>query len=699
MLCCPYKSSLSGLLFLLSCILLPAQENSDSIVSSLILKLNKIWDTHHSKIHAGISFSDDGDSTKPDPFRLKTADNTNFRLNELLIKAKQKQAAIYRKSIGLDILGNYTENFNSPFYEADDNVVFKRRMQAGLDWSIFDNGWYENKLRAKQQEFEMKALKQTLYKAARAKNFNQVKSAIFFSFNKLKTDLLNQRMELNEIHSKEAEKLFQLKQMTRENYLKIQRNKTDILSQLNVYKSYNDAIKNNLNTAPQELYLPLIDIDLDKIFLASSQPETDSAWYYKIKKQELEYNRLRDLNLHAQLKYNYFDVYNVQNNNRHFVSFGLTFGLPVQFVRQPKEELLEIEKEMIRLQSDQSSAEANYIVLNLCYEYRYKLKQYLNLLEKRADHYELVRVERVKHEFDDLEFNPSAALLLLDDIYKIDLELLDLKQDLYRHLLEISDKLPQLDIEKAIRPVDLQEKNPPVKAVYVWSKALDSLGADFIAEYCQLNNFNRIIISARPEKSYMKKVNELISKTAADVELLIGKNKLLEKGGALAYFDSIKGMTDLSKVKALHLDIEPHAMDGFATAKDLLFGQYKKLLSIASDFTRQNKIALSASIPLSYPDDVLKTIDSLCDLIYLMAYENTNEDFIFKKSAEERKIALKRLVIAQRTKDFSNKVELNEKLKALIEKTGIKNYAVHDIDDLVKMDEKMINADEKEKKK
>ncbi|MBC7863529.1 MAG: hypothetical protein IAF38_11175 [Bacteroidia bacterium] len=695
----PIKRRLQKLLFILIIYSGQAQENSDSIVSSVILKLNKIWDFHHPKIKPELSFSDVSDSSKTDPFKLKTEDNTNYRLNELLIKAKKKEREIYKKTTGLELFGNYTENFNSPFYESDDNVIFRRRAQMGVDWSIFNNGWYENKIRAKQTDYEIKALKETMVKAGRSKNFNAVKSAIFYSFNKLKTDLLDQRKILSEKHITEAEKLFELKQLTKENYLKILQNKTDISSQLSVYRDYNMAIESALAQNMTELNLPLVDIDLFKVFSASVVPAIDSSWYYKVKKQELEYNKWRKLNLHAQVKYNYFDLVTASTNNRHFVSAGITFGLPLQLTRKPRLELLETEKEIIKLQNTQQNGEINYIILNLCYEYRYKLKQYLNLLEKRNYFYELVRIERVKHEFNDLEFNPSVALLMIDDIYKIDLELLDLKQDMYRHLLEISDKLPDMDINKVIIPVNLIEKNPPIRAVYVWSAALDSLGADFISEYCQLNNFNRIIVSAKPEKAYMKKVNELLSKTNAAVELMVGKNKLLTEGNYLAYFEEIKKEVDFSRVKALHLDIEPHTMDEFKAGKELLFGKYKTMLGVASDFTRQNKILLSVSIPLSYPDDVLKSIDSLCDQIYLMAYENTNEDFIFKKSLEERKIDLKRLVIAQRTKDFSNKVELNEKIKTLIEKLAIKNYAVHDIDDLVKMDEKMIDNQKKNKGK
>jgi len=56
-------------------------------------------------------------------------------------------------------------------------------------------------------------------------------------------------------------------------------------------------------------------------------------------------------------------------------------------------------------------------------------------------------------------------------------------------------------------------------------------------------------------------------------------------------------------------------------------------------------------------------------------------------------------VIAQRTKDFSNRLEVNQKLTTLTQALGITHTAIHDINGLIKMDRKMIQLDQSSQEK
>jgi len=676
-----------------------SQTSNDSLVSGIIQELISVWEIHNNDIRAEFSYHGKTDSTGIAPFSLKHADNSNRELNKLMIEQKNQQANLYRTQKGIELIGNYTRNVNAPFFDSEDNMVFKQRAQIGLDWSVLDNGWYENKIRAKQMEYEASALQETVVKSEKLNNLNQIKSCVYYAFNKQKTELLNRRRNLSKAHLPIAEKLHHLKQINNDSYLQVISNKSDINSQLEIYHSYNQLIESSFPTEIKNLDLPLVDIDLNILLQSTASVAPDSAWMYLCKKQTLEYDRWKDVNLHAQLKYNYFDLYNTNTNYRRFVSMGLTFGLPVQMNRKAKEELLETENQLIQHKEKNSNNELQYVILNICYEFRYKLKQYLNLLQKRNSFYENIRMERVKHKFNDIEFNPHTALLLLDDMYKIDIELIDLKQNMYRDLLSISEKLPEFDMQKALKPVTPEDSESSIKAVYIWSHALDSLGADYISEYCQLNGFNRLIVSAKPEATYLTNVNKLISKAKAEVELLIGQNTLLQNDKITSYLETIKQNCDLGKTKGIHIDVEPQATDEYKTEKENVLTTYKSLITEVHKFTQLHKLELSVSIPLHYSEDVLLHLDSLCDHIYLMAYENTSEDFILRKTEEERKLDSSKLVIAQRTKDFSNRLEVNQKLTTLTQALGITHTAIHDINGLIKMDRKMIQLDQSSQEK
>jgi hypothetical protein len=73
-----------------------------------------------------------------------------------------------------------------------------------------------------------------------------------------------------------------------------------------------------------------------------------------------------------------------------------------------------------------------------------------------------------------------------------------------------------------------------------------------------------------------------------------------------------------------------------------------------------------------------------------MAYENVSADFIIKKSAEEKAILKSKCVLALRTKDFENRMEMDQ----LFKKLGFEKTAYHDLDDLIKFDNTSINVQE-----
>ena len=294
-----------------------------------------------------------------------------------------------------------------------------------------------------------------------------------------------------------------------------------------------------------------------------------------------------------------------------------------------------------------------------------------------------------------MEFNPNTALLILDDYWSNAIELLDLKQELYKILLDIKTKLPNSDLSEYTHLMDINSlkinpETPSLKAIYIWSDAFINNSQTIINEYCKINEFNPLLISYNTEKNHLKSIAEFISKTKnGKVHILIGSNKLL-KNGIKNYLDSLKNNLNLSKVKGIHLDIEPHTFPDFKDNKTDYFKKYTNLIIEAKQFANNNRLELSVSIPLNYPDDVLNILNTNCNNVYLMAYENVDVNFILKKSLEERTILKNKCVLALRTKDFKNRTIMEETFKKL----GFDKIAYHDLDDLIKFDNFSINNKE-----
>jgi energy-converting hydrogenase A subunit M len=222
----------------------------------------------------------------------------------------------------------------------------------------------------------------------------------------------------------------------------------------------------------------------------------------------------------------------------------------------------------------------------------------------------------------------------------------------------------------------------------VWSDAFKNNSQTVINEYCKVNEFNPLLISYNSTKNYVQQISEFISKNyTTPIHIMIGSNKLLNIG-VTGFLDTLKMNLNLSQIKGIHLDIEPHTFVDFKDNKELYFKKYIDVLKQAKQFADNNKLELSVSIPLNYPDEVLTEINAVCSLVYLMAYENVDIDFISRKTVEEKAILKNKCVLALRTKDFENRTSMDDAFKKL----GFEKTAYHDLDDLIKFDNSSINV-------
>ena len=377
----------------------------------------------------------------------------------------------------------------------------------------------------------------------------------------------------------------------------------------------------------------------------------------------------------------------------------MNLSLPLAFNQKDKKDYYIIQQQLANYKTEDKAEDLQVVLLNNYYEYQYKLKQFKNLYHKRLVFQELLRTERVKNQLDDVEFNPNTALFILDDYWSNAIELLDIKQDLYKILASIKSKIPSTNISDftntlTLRNLNIASSNLPFKAVYIWSDAFKNNSQTVINEYCKVNEFNPILLSYNPTKAYVIQISEFVSKNyTTPIHLMIGSNKLL-KTGLIGYLDTLKQAIQVSQIKGIHLDIEPHTLEGFKENKDAFFGQYLILLKQAHQFAEANKLELSVSIPLNYPENILTEINAICNNVYLMAYENVDIDFILRKTIEEKTVFKTKCVLALRTKDFKTRTEMEECFKKL----GFEKTAYHDLDDLIKLDDNSINLKAEEEK-
>jgi hypothetical protein len=140
-------------------------------------------------------------------------------------------------------------------------------------------------------------------------------------------------------------------------------------------------------------------------------------------------------------------------------------------------------------------------------------------------------------------------------------------------------------------------------------------------------------------------------------------------------------------ITALHLDVEPHVLADYDSNKDKYLNQYVELLKKAKLYCSQKGLKLSVSIPVFYPEPILKEIYAQSDFVYLMAYEHPNADFIIRKVKEEFALDATKTVIALRAKDFKNRNECEKLINELNTTMNASRFALHDLETFVKLDE------------
>ncbi|MGE0636828.1 MAG: YCF48-related protein [Bacteroidia bacterium] len=674
-------------------------KNKDSLVSVNINILEDFWKKYNYLSTRKPQY--ENVSVVPDLYKVKITD-TIHRSDYLnhVNEAKIKQA---KRDIGLSIAGTYQEN-SSAGVGTDEMIIYRRRASAGLDWDVLGNGYLSS--RYKQQILKNEMIINSLKpeKIISAADYIVISHKIIYAFNQHKIKLLEQRQQIINDKIDAANELYLLKHLPKLELMQIIQQQVDVTSMFQIYKAYNEQLNEEINAdnIPVNI-LPVFDLDPEKITgISSTAAVSDSIVKLKIKNLEIENSVWNDINLKTQLRYNYYNYSGLNQSDRSFLSAGLLFSVPLPFGTKADKNAIAAQADLMRFDQKNSSEQQSVDMLNTVYEFRYKLKQYNNFMEKHKKYEELLRIERVKEKLQYFEFNPISALNLLDEMLSIEVEMLDLQQEMYLSLLDIITKSPGTEAISIIQPlataqakdnVKSQEASSLVdetkdKSMYIWSESLSKRSEAYIEEYLNLNNINRAIISAgQVEKAKVNSLFSVLKASGIQTELMIGSNKLLFNKNPAAYLDSVTASINLGDISALHLDVEPHVLDDWEKNKDSHLALYVNLVKQAQVWCSAKNLKLNVSIPVFYPEATLAEIYPACDKVYLMAYEHTDAFFILKKVKEEFAISAEKTVIALRAKDFATRSAFEKFLNELGLAANTKSFAMHDLETFIKLDE------------
>jgi hypothetical protein len=674
-----------------------AQPQNEQKVTATIKTLQKIFENEESRLSQEKPISRDSSViTFLSKLTIQQKDSSYSYDN--YYDAYEK---LLKKQTGLAISGDAIQNFNQSQVDPEEGMLFNRRYSAGLEWNILKDGFFDSRSQLKTLPAERNYFNHLASNESKD-DFGVKMNECIYWFNEHKKSLLVERERILNRQIKYLEDLYFAKKIDKEQLLRSQTRIAEINGMKGIFNSYNQHIDSKFDSTLLAAEVPLFDLNYDYFFgILNSQELADSMRLFleeNLSRQNAWYN---DVRLKTYAKYNVFDLLTADPAYRRFFSVGVSVGIPIPFTNKEQTAVnkYKSQKQLYTLDSDLKNQRIE--LLNLAYEFRYQLKQYIVFHQKRVLANEAIRRERVKAKMLDADFNPLHGLELIDNLLQIDIELLDLKQNLYIKLLRIHSKQNELPLDSMIVQLDLPNyfdfEDETQRGVYVWSKVFETQNPSFIHEYIVYNQFDEAYIAVSENDKLIASKTTLakaLNKSEIDVYPMIGQNKLLDSDDFKGDLEDLLKPFNGWKVAGIHLDIEPHVRPDWKTNKAELMTRYSEIIDQAKVICEAKGWKLSIDIPINMDTAHVNAMFPKVDMIRFMCYENVKQEYLVRKlsafAANNNKA-----MIDLRTEDFKSRDEMELFAKALYKETGIKAFGFHDLYRLIELDKKTMMEDEK----
>lgn len=612
-----------------------------------------------------------------------------------LVDSAYKQALIkqLKADPGFNFNTWYLHNFEPGFFENEDLTYFDR-LNITVNWDLLRNGLYENRLKAKRIENELSIAQLQQQEIKSIDKYEDTYNYIIYIFNKEKIKAVSQRIDLLNRQTQIHEMLYTSKEKSWEDILVL---KSRISRAENMHKkwsSYNKIIEEIIFTNRPFLQqidatsLPLLDIIPDSLFKVelASKDQFQNLIDLQSENIDLQYNRWKDWSLRPFARYNLIgqDV----PFDRNYASVGLNMTMPIRF--KGYNEVRETKKLSLEHVHFKKEINDDHELLNYFYEYQYKLEQTIEFHYKVFKIEEKLRKEIIKFQFDDINFHPITAINYMDELISVQLELLDLKQQLYLKLLKISE---YIDVESpnhyttVINPDELSYKYAQNRHIYIWSNFFNQQENLFLIHYLKVNEIRKVMLSAgsKPDIDKLTEFSKLAKKYNIEVHGLIGNNKLavdLDTAQIQSYYDLYSSLD----FQGIHFDVEPQTFPDWDGNQKSYVDKFVSSINYMKNISADKNWKINCSISMYYPEETFSSLSESCDNIYIMAYETPDIQFIKEKTSEEINSFGEKAIVSLRTKDFKNRLYFEKFITELSIDMGLKSIAIHDLGTLFELD-------------
>jgi len=585
--------------------------------------------------------------------------------NSFLVKALKAEAKNKKSNNGLSVRGAYTSKSLSD-NDGDASAYLE------LSWDVLRQGYKENNRQAKalyrQAKIEsLKGVMQQFDETYRCRRYQ-----LNETFMGLQSSLVSLKLELMEPVYK-VEKRAYFKGWSYLDELLVSEQDIRLAQQelryLNTEPRYIEKLSESINPA-------VIDVDLQAVIRHIKQDE-HAAKLQALEKQSVsekyQYRRNDKLRLFLRKE---FDVGGTGSDNG--VVAGLRFTIPIE--KKNKQSLvfrLENLEEGVRLQKWQRIARTRAAYEELREQKTRVVKQQYRYLRSK----ERVRRVLVRKGLNE-ELELAAAVARVRSMFNAAIELVKAKEELYRRVNEVF-LVSRVGYAPSLIKIDaLQENNYRARSgersIYIWSKTFNSTNNKAILDLLNAKSIKHVLLSVSKKIDRHKMVDFIkqAELSEIDIETIVGSNnwfKPKQHGAA-----SLVSMTRLELTGHIHLDVEPHTVNGYKRNKEKYLNNYVSMLQKIRKEIGKGK--LSVAVPTHWPADVYERLNQVVNKVYLMSYENKTTDIMIRRVKKVlANVDVNKAVVVLSVKDFDDEWEMEKVIKRLEQETGVDKFGFHQL--------------------
>lgn len=652
----------------------------DDIMVSISYQLESMVDTYVKESFLKHKFARDVNDLRF-LFGPKAVDSIllNSELEEMTAEMQ-----VIRKDKGIDLQAGYLNNFAGSLFE-DDGTFYQSRTTAGLNWDLFKGGLVAQKhqLAQKKIEYEVSLAEQgdKLNDLSYRKSFD----LIIFTFNQEKLRIIQNRLDILAGLLEVVEKMYYLRYSHWEDVLDVMSKKAETEIFLNNYVNHLESIQIDSSLRDQKVAsLPVFDLLFDAIEARGIDTLTRSLVLEKnLKALEHQFHWSNQVDVSAQLRYNYYNGgINSLYSARDFMAGGISFSVPLPFNQSSRKSWKAAKEKKIRSEYESYQQSLHNELLTHYYEYEYTHKQYVQYFYKKEQLAVGINRSIRQRRLEDPEYSPMAVVDKLDELFSVDLELIDIQQKMYLKALKIfaminaQDVLPYIDVKDYNQ---LVRKYDSDRFLFCNAKDLLEYQTNFLIEFFIQNGIREVSVDAGANaETYLNYAALLDAAVGSDLTIRFSIDPLLGESTLVRDLDAL---TRLSLTPNIHLDL----LATLAEAPD----DYTEIIATVTNLRK--KFNISLSVPIDTESTFLKTLLSLVDHVYLVPENSSHLTKTYPALiASIGSAYVQKISPVIRPLDFETKMEMDHFLDQLVNQWQSELPGINSMDELIRLDKKIV---------